>query len=198
MNNALIEIKNHVFRHSVLKRVEGSLSYGKSKSAIWFLKAWINFVEKINAIRQFLVGVSFVWKKTRARDFVHVLRSTPRNAATEFIFLMQSITRVLFILIVLNFGKNFFWHTWTTFTQEVFYTWNFSRYFLSAKLEKRELRRATICYWISIKNRLFKAFKGSYRLEWYFLHVGKENRPNVRPVGRRGDDAFEVANEITN
>ena len=32
---------------------------------------------------------------------------------------------------------------------------------LSAKLEKHDLRRATICYWISIKNRPFKAFKGS-------------------------------------
>ena len=60
MNNALIEITNHVFRHSALKRVEGSLSYGKSKSAILFPKARSNFVEKINAIRQFLVGVSFV------------------------------------------------------------------------------------------------------------------------------------------
>ena len=88
MNNALIEMKNHVFRHSALKRVEGSLSYEKSMSAIWFLKAWSNFVEKINAIRQFLGGKNFVLQKTRARDFVHVLRSTRRNAATEFIFLM--------------------------------------------------------------------------------------------------------------
>ena len=88
VNNALIEIKNYVFRHSAFKKVEGSLSYGKSKSEIWFLKACSNFVEKINAIRQFLVGVSFVCKKTRARDFVHVLRSTPRNAATELIFLI--------------------------------------------------------------------------------------------------------------
>ena len=39
VNNALIEIKNHVFRYSALKKVEGSLSYGKSTSAIWFLKA---------------------------------------------------------------------------------------------------------------------------------------------------------------
>ena len=54
VNNALIEIKNHVYRHSALKRVEGSLNYGKSKSAICFLKAWSNFVEKINEIRQFL------------------------------------------------------------------------------------------------------------------------------------------------
>ena len=36
------------------------------------------------------------------------------------------------------------------------------------------------------------------RLKWYFLHVGKENRPNVRPVGRKGDDVIEVANEIMN
>ena len=69
MNNALIEIKNHVFRYSALKTVEGSLSYGKSKSAIWFLRAWSNFVEKINAIRQFLVGVSFVWKKNASARF---------------------------------------------------------------------------------------------------------------------------------
>ena len=69
MNNALIEIKNHVFRRSALKRVEGSLSYGKSKSATWFLTAWSNFVEKINAIRQFLIGVSFVWKKNASARF---------------------------------------------------------------------------------------------------------------------------------
>ena len=68
-------MKNHVFRHSALKRVKESLSYEKSMSAIWFLKAWwSHFVEKINAIRLFLVGESFVLKKPRVRDFVHVLR----------------------------------------------------------------------------------------------------------------------------
>ena len=84
-------MKNHVFRHSALKRVGGSLSYGKNEKAILFLKVWSNFVEKINAIGQYSVGKSFVWKKilgARARDFVLMLRSTPRNAATEFIFLM--------------------------------------------------------------------------------------------------------------
>ena len=69
MDNALIEIKNDVFRHSALKRVEGSLSYGKIKIAIWFFKAWSNFVEKINTIRKFLVGVSFVWKKNASAQF---------------------------------------------------------------------------------------------------------------------------------
>ena len=60
MNNFLIEIKNHVFRRSALKRAEGSLSYGKSESEILFLKVWSNFVEKISAIEEFLVGESFV------------------------------------------------------------------------------------------------------------------------------------------
>ena len=64
MNNALIEMKNHVFRHSALERLEGSLSYGKSMSAMWFLKAWSNFVDKINAIRQFLGGEHFFLQKT--------------------------------------------------------------------------------------------------------------------------------------
>ena len=63
-----------------------SWSYGKSESAILFLKVWSNFLEKISAIGKFLVGESFVWKKTRARDLVHVLRSTPRNTANERIF----------------------------------------------------------------------------------------------------------------
>ena len=60
MNSLLIEIKNHVFRHSALKRAEESLSYGKSESAILFLKVWSDFLEKINAIGEFLVGESFV------------------------------------------------------------------------------------------------------------------------------------------
>ena len=80
-------MKNHVFRHSVLKRVEGSLSYGKNESASLFLKVWSNIVRRINAIGEFLVGKSFVWKTTRARDFVHVVRSTPRNTANERMFL---------------------------------------------------------------------------------------------------------------
>ena len=53
----------------------------------------------------------------------------------------------------------------------VFYRLNFPTHFLSAKLEKHELYRASICYRISIKNRLFKLLKGSYCLKWYFFHV---------------------------
>ena len=36
-------MKNHVFRHSALKRVEGSLSYGKSMNAIWFFKGVVRY-----------------------------------------------------------------------------------------------------------------------------------------------------------
>ena len=43
---SFIEIKNHVFRHSALKRAEGSLSYGRSESAILLLKVWSNFLKK--------------------------------------------------------------------------------------------------------------------------------------------------------
>ena len=46
INSVLIEKKNHVFRHSAIKRVEGSLIYGKSETAILFLKVWSNFVEQ--------------------------------------------------------------------------------------------------------------------------------------------------------
>ena len=45
-----------LFLHSAIKRAWGSLSYRNSEMAIFFLKVWSNFVEKINAIEQYLVG----------------------------------------------------------------------------------------------------------------------------------------------
>ena len=55
--------KNHVFRHSLIKIVRGS--YGKSETAIFFLKVWSNIVEKLDAIAQYSVDEIFVWKKKR-------------------------------------------------------------------------------------------------------------------------------------
>ena len=86
-------------------------------------------------------------------------------------FFSLSITPVFLIRKISNFGKNFFVHAWKTFPLEVFDTFNLSRYFLSQKLEKHELQRALICYQLSINNRLFKLFQGSYWLKCYFLHV---------------------------
>ena len=148
--------KKHIFRYLAPEKVEGSLSYANSESEILFFKVSSNFVEKMNAIGQYLGGESFVWKKMLGawmRQFVNVLRLTPRDVATERIFLMSFITRVFFILIILNFGKNFFIHVWTTFALEVFFTLNSPTYFLSAMLEKHELRRASVCYWISLNSR---------------------------------------------
>ena len=49
-------------------------------------------------------------------------------------------------LIVYAVQENFFVHMGTTFSLEVFCRLNFPRYFLSAKIEKHEIRRASICY----------------------------------------------------
>ena len=70
------------------KESGGSLSYGKSEWEILFLKVWSNFVEKINAIGQYLVVESFVWKKNIWCASVRFRARAPLNAAAEFIFLM--------------------------------------------------------------------------------------------------------------
>ena len=71
----------------------------------------------------------------------------------------------------LTFGKKFFVRLWKIFLLEVFYKLSFSRFFLSSKLRKHELQRASICYYISINNQLFKCFKAFQWLKWYFLHM---------------------------
>ena len=69
MNNILIEKRSHDFRHAAIKRVGGKLSYGKSETAILFLKVWSNFVEKVKAIGQYLIGESFFKKKPLVTRF---------------------------------------------------------------------------------------------------------------------------------
>ena len=129
---------------------------------------------------------------------MHVLRSTPAKCSHRVYFSNAIHNSSIFHPNNLKFWEKLLLTYMNNFPTGSFYTLIFPRYFLSAKLEKHELRWATICYRISIKTDYLKRSKGSYRLEWYSLHVGKENRPNVRPVGRRGDDAIEVATEITN
>ena len=46
-----------------LVKWDDSLSYGKIETEILFLKVWNNFVKKINAIEQYLVGESFFFKQ---------------------------------------------------------------------------------------------------------------------------------------
>ena len=98
--------------------------------------------------------------------------------------LRTGVFTLFFIRIILNFGKNFFRHTWTTFPREVFYTLNFSIYFLSAKLEKHELRRATICYWTSIKIDYLKRSKdlGS---AWIVFFICRNGEPAERSASRQ-------------
>ena len=83
MNNILIERKNHGFRHSAIKEFEEAWAAEKVKRQFGYSR----FVGKKNVLVQYLVGKSFIKKKTigaRARDFVHVFRSSHHRIRFDF------------------------------------------------------------------------------------------------------------------